>query len=741
MNGYGDEYGVSYRTLKKIFEILHTKQSESNADRLTQLLHHRATQRASTSPSRSLKQNNNTITTTTTTATNNGTDELFIDVHAANNYGNNNDMNHVQINPDLEFEEPSFSYKIEVSMMEIYNDNVYDLLNGKADEVLEIRQAGDGTVHVPGLQQVSVTSLEDVLNVFEKGSANRATAATGLNENSSRSHSILVVDVTSINKGSTTRAKLYLVDLAGSERAGKSGVTGAAMKETQHINKSLSALGDVMEALDQKAKHIPYRNSKLTYLLQDSLGGNSRTMMIVTVCPTDITLDETLFTLGFASRVRNVSLGVARRNVNAKNLEESLKLAKNEARDSRKKRTILEEGINELKKQLKKTNEKLISLSDNKVKQVDDLKKSTDFQIIHLQKNNSELIIKLQEEKEIKNKLHSDYETLQKSFKKINDQLKDVQKERETMIHNMKLRDAEREKERERFEANGGGSSGSGGSQQHVSALARPPVRGSTGSSSASSHLGPPVRNTFSTTSFAVPSARPSRRVTSSMSQTNQSTENSSSTTNINSNLLNESFSPENVTNNNDGTIDNKTLLQSLSDHQDVPPRPTSSSGARNSTIPSLTMARVSAIKDSSAYASSSSKRSEDSKSDFGETASTSSTSRFLKKNAPSGLTSTSASSSRLSSRLSTLPTRSLNNTNNNSFMNISIDGNSTSSNNTTGMGSGTTTTSTSSTLQRTSNIAARSKEALLRHQERMEKFREKQTQDNANSKANIINK
>jgi kinesin family protein C2/C3 len=95
--------------------------------------------------------------------------------------------------------------------------------------------------------------------VFAKGSANRATAATRLNEYSSRSHSILSVDVSSTSNGSTTRAKLYLVDLAGSERASKSGVTGATMKETQHINKSLSALGDVMEALDQKAKHIPYR--------------------------------------------------------------------------------------------------------------------------------------------------------------------------------------------------------------------------------------------------------------------------------------------------------------------------------------------------------------------------------------------------------------------------------------------------------------------------------------------------
>ena len=158
-----------------------------------------------------------------------------------------------------------FSYAVEVSMMEIYNDQVYDLLrepssgSSAANEVLDIRQAGDGTVHVPGLKQVKVDGLHDVLTVFAKGTANRATAATNLNELSSRSHSILAVDVSTTVKGTTTRAKLYLVDLAGSERAGKSGVSGAAMKETQHINKSLSALGDVMEALDNKSKHVPYR--------------------------------------------------------------------------------------------------------------------------------------------------------------------------------------------------------------------------------------------------------------------------------------------------------------------------------------------------------------------------------------------------------------------------------------------------------------------------------------------------
>ena len=102
--------------------------------------------------------------------------------------------------------------------------------------------------------------LGDVMTVFAYGSDNRATATTNLNEHSSRSHLVLLVDVTTAtNGGMPVKAKLYLVDLAGSERLGKSGATGATMKETQFINKSLSALGDVMEALDQKSKHVPYR--------------------------------------------------------------------------------------------------------------------------------------------------------------------------------------------------------------------------------------------------------------------------------------------------------------------------------------------------------------------------------------------------------------------------------------------------------------------------------------------------
>ena len=139
--------------------------------------------------------------------------------------------------------------------------NAANLGGGQSDGVsLEIRQGPDNSVSVPGLQAMAVHNLQDVMNVFHKGASNRATSTTNLNERSSRSHLIVQVDVVT-QRGTDTpvRGRLNLVDLAGSERVGKSGATGATMKEAQHINKSLSALGDVMEALDQKSKHIPYR--------------------------------------------------------------------------------------------------------------------------------------------------------------------------------------------------------------------------------------------------------------------------------------------------------------------------------------------------------------------------------------------------------------------------------------------------------------------------------------------------
>ena len=238
-------------------------------------------------------------------------------------------------------EEVEFSFKLKVGMLEIYNDEIYDLLatsgasvQEKKEEAmraggkssLEIRRDKDGRVEVPNLTKEPVTNINEVMLLLKRGNSNRATAATDMNEHSSRSHMVLSVDVESgLGQSSMNKGTLYLVDLAGSERVRKSNVEGENLKEAGFINKSLAALGNVMEALDRRATHVPFRDSKLTSLLQNALGGNSRTMMVVTTCPVDKFYDESVHALQFATRVRRIQIGAAQRNVSSKNLEETVK--------------------------------------------------------------------------------------------------------------------------------------------------------------------------------------------------------------------------------------------------------------------------------------------------------------------------------------------------------------------------------------------------------------------------------
>jgi hypothetical protein len=311
---------------------------------------------------------------------------------------------------------------------------------------LDIRQAPDGSVSVPGLKLIPVHCIEDVMEVFARGSANRATATTNLNEHSSRSHSILLIDVTTTARGcAPVRSKLYLVDLAGSERVAKSGATGATMKEAQHINKSLSALGDVMEALDQKSKHIPYRNSKLTYLLQDSLGGNSRTMMIVTACPTELTIEETLFTLQFAVRVRNISLGSAKRQVSTKNLEEALRVLKAEMKETKKRRMQLEETVQEVKRENKRLTDKAATITENKQRATEDARSKVDGQIQQLMRTNDEMKSRITEEKEAKQQAVQELDLVQKTLKKTQDQMKEINKDKDKILYQLKQKDKDYE--------------------------------------------------------------------------------------------------------------------------------------------------------------------------------------------------------------------------------------------------------------------------------------------------------
>ncbi|KAL2650794.1 hypothetical protein R1flu_018922 [Riccia fluitans] len=214
----------------------------------------------------------------------------------------------------------TFQYEIGVQMIEIYNEQVRDLLSASAtgqNKRLDIRKNSQQLgFNVPDACLMSVRSKEDVLELMAIGEQNRAVGATALNDRSSRSHSVVTVHVHAVDltTGSRLRGCLHLVDLAGSERVDKSEVTGDRLKEAQHINKSLSALGDVIAALAQRSTHIPYRNSKLTQLLQDSLGGHAKALMVVHMNPDVDSFGETLSTLKFAERVAAVELGLARSN-------------------------------------------------------------------------------------------------------------------------------------------------------------------------------------------------------------------------------------------------------------------------------------------------------------------------------------------------------------------------------------------------------------------------------------------
>ncbi|XP_033753860.1 kinesin-like protein KIFC3 isoform X2 [Pecten maximus] len=212
-----------------------------------------------------------------------------------------------------------WTYKITVTVLEIYNEVIRDLLTSGDDSSakLDVKMNTDGQLYVPGLCVKEVRSVEEVNKVFATGQKNRATATTNMNEHSSRSHALLCVTVSGVNKTTNVQStgKLNLVDLAGSERVSKSGADGTRLKEAQSINKSLSSLGDVIHALRSKQSHVPYRNSRLTYLLQDSLGGDSKTLMIVQVAPVEKNLSETVCSLNFAQRVRTVELGQASRRV------------------------------------------------------------------------------------------------------------------------------------------------------------------------------------------------------------------------------------------------------------------------------------------------------------------------------------------------------------------------------------------------------------------------------------------
>lgn len=208
-----------------------------------------------------------------------------------------------------------FNFKVSAYMLELYNDRLQDLFLSPPGEPhaqvkrVEIKRNRKGVVFAQGAVTKEASSAQELHALFQQACANRHIAATKMNVESSRSHLIVSIKVESKNltNGSVSTGKLSLVDLAGSERAAKTGAKDHKLKEANSINKSLSALGDVISALSAELPHVPYRNSKLTQIMQDSLGGNAKTLMIVNVSPSEYNLDETLTSLIYATRVKAIT--------------------------------------------------------------------------------------------------------------------------------------------------------------------------------------------------------------------------------------------------------------------------------------------------------------------------------------------------------------------------------------------------------------------------------------------------
>ncbi|KAJ6724344.1 KINESIN-LIKE PROTEIN KLP-3 [Salix viminalis] len=230
-----------------------------------------------------------------------------------------------------------WKYEMQVSMLEIYNETIRDLLSTKDSSRAEygsngkqyaIKHDANGNTLVSDLTVVDVCSTREVSFLLDQASHSRSVGKTQMNEQSSRSHFVFTLRISGVNENTEQQVQgvLNLIDLAGSERLSKSGSTGDRLRETQAINRSLSSLSDVIFALAKKEDHVPFRHSKLTYLLQPCLGGDSKTLMFANISPDNFSLGESLCSLRFASRVNACEIGTPRRQANMRSFESRLSL-------------------------------------------------------------------------------------------------------------------------------------------------------------------------------------------------------------------------------------------------------------------------------------------------------------------------------------------------------------------------------------------------------------------------------
>ena len=276
----------------------------------------------------------------------------------------------------IKTEGESKKFLVRCSFVEIYNEEVRDLLVNN-NKKLDIREDPKKGTFVRDLTYVTLKDTEDIQRCLDKGNKNRHVGATSMNDQSSRSHSLFTVYLEIEENGKIRSGKLNLVDLAGSERVGKTNATGQTFDEGKKINLSLTALGSVIDALSFNRKHIPYKDSKLTRLLADSLGGNTKTVMFANISPASYNYEETVGTLRYASRAKLIKnapkINEDPKDALLRKYEEEIKALKEQLASGGN-----SEGVKKVKKKKKKPKKEKIENEDNNENEVGEEEENND---------------------------------------------------------------------------------------------------------------------------------------------------------------------------------------------------------------------------------------------------------------------------------------------------------------------------------------------------------------------------
>ncbi|OWZ20020.1 Kinesin [Phytophthora megakarya] len=281
---------------------------------------------------------------------------------------------------------------VRVSYVEIYMEKIRDLLKPSSTN-LNVRESRERGVWIAGATEICCASAEEMQSVMRLGGANRVISSTRMNNESSRSHSVFIITIEQRNTttGSLKGGKLFLVDLAGSEKVGKTHAKGQTLKEAQHINKSLSALGSVMNALTSgnANTHIPYRDSKLTRLLQDSLGGNSETTLLVCASSSSYNSEETISTLRFGTRAKSIK-NKPKVNEERTVAEYKILVAEKEKRIATLEALLREAKSNDVDEPVESTMEEQLKMFAAKVEELEDEQASKAAEISSLEERNED---------------------------------------------------------------------------------------------------------------------------------------------------------------------------------------------------------------------------------------------------------------------------------------------------------------------------------------------------------------